>query len=139
MQLLIKRLRPEAKLPTRAHHDDAGMDIYCCEKHVLEPNQRIKIPTGLSFEVPFGYVGLVWDKSSTGSKGIKTLSGVLDAGYRGEVFLFLHNLSDVTHTFEAGDKVAQMLIQKVELPEIVGVEELSDSIRGAGAFGSTGK
>lgn len=90
-------------------------------------------------EIPDGYVGLIWDKSSVGSKGIKTLGGVVDAGYRGEVNVVVHNLNTMPYTFLHGNKVAQMLIQKVELLEVKEVDTLNDSSRGVGGFGSTGK
>lgn len=139
MKLNIKKLRSGAKVPTRAHHDDAGADMYAYGDHVVESGTRVTIPTGVALEIEEGYVGLIWDKSGIGSKGLKTLGGVLDAGYRGEVFITLHNLSDSAYTFLHGHKVAQLLIQKVEFPEIVEVDELTESHRGAGAFGSTGK
>ena len=81
----------------------------------------------------------MWDKSSIGAKGTKNLGGVVDAGYRGEVMVILHNLSSESHTFLHGHKVAQMLIQKVELCEVEEVDELSESSRGEGGFGSTGQ
>lgn len=84
-------------------------------------------------------MGLIWDKSGIGAKGIKTLGGVVDARYRGEVMVTLHNTSSVSHIFEHGHKIAQMLIQKIELPEIVEVSELTDSFRGENGFGSRGK
>ena len=139
MKLKVKKLHVDARLPTRAHHDDAGLDIYCYESVTLTPHQTIKVPTGVAYEVPEGYVGLVWDKSSIGGKGIKTLGGVLDSGYRGELFVPLHNMSNESYTFEAGHKIAQMLIQKVELWEVEESDELSETKRGTGAFGSTGK
>ena len=139
MQLKIKKLHPDALLPTRAHHDDAGLDVYCYEKVTLLPHVTTKVPTGIAYEIPEGYCIFAWDKGSVGSKGIKTLGGVLDSGYRGELFIPLHNLSNQEYIFEAGDKLAQLVIQKVEFPEIVEVEELSDSLRGKGGFGSTGK
>ncbi len=132
-------MREEAKIPTRAHHNDAGIDLYACGEHVIAPHQTCKIPLGVAMEIEEGYVGLMWDKSSIGSKGIKTLGGVIDAGYRGEVLAMVHNLGNESYTFEHGHKVAQMVIQKVEFPEIIETEELSHSLRGEGAFGSTGK
>jgi dUTP pyrophosphatase len=135
----VKRLHEKAKIPVRAHHDDAGMDIFSCGEHLVPARQTIKIPTGLAFELPEGYVGLIWDKGSVSSKGIKTLGGVIDAGYRGELVIVVHNLQDAPYTFAHGDKVAQMLIQKVEFPEIIEAETLSESRRGTGGFGSTGK
>lgn len=139
MKLFIKKIRDEAKIPTRAHHDDAGIDLYACGEHMVAPHTTVMIPLGIAMEIEEGYVGLMWDKSSIGSKSIKTLGGVIDAGYRGEVTAMVHNLSNESYTFEHGHKVAQMIIQKVEFPEIIESEELSDSHRGAGSFGSTGK
>jgi dUTP pyrophosphatase len=139
MKLKIKKMRDGAKIPSRAHHDDAGIDLYACGEHVLLPHATSMIPIGIACEIEEGYVGLIWDKSSIGSKSIKTLGGVIDAGYRGEISIMVHNLLEVPYTFEHGHKVAQMLIQKVEFPDLVEVEELSESKRGTGGFGSTGK
>ena len=132
-------MREDAKVPTRAHDDDAGIDLYACGEHIVAPHGQASIPVGVAFEIEKGYVGLIWDKSSLGSKGIKTLAGVIDAGYRGEIHVIVHNLTDTPYLFEHGHKAAQMLIQKVEFPEIVEAEELSDSKRGTRGFGSTGK
>ncbi len=139
MNLKVKKLHSEAKLPTRAHHDDAGLDIYCCEKTIIPPHTTVKVSTGIAYEVPNGYCVFAWDKGSLGSKGIKTLGGVLDSGYRGELFIPLHNLNNEPYVFETGDKIAQMVIQKVELWEVEEFDELSETKRGTGAFGSTGK
>lgn len=139
MQLKIKKLHTDAKLPTRAHSYDAGIDLYTYQIVTINPNETKMIPTGIALEIPENYVGLVWDKSSIGAKGIKTLGGVIDAQYRGEINILLHNLNDTAYTFEAGHKVAQILIQKVEFPELIEVEELSDTTRSDGGFGSTGK
>lgn len=139
MQLKIKKLHPSALLPTRAHHDDAGLDVYCYERTSISPHTTVKVPTGIAYEIEEGYCIFAWDKGSVGSKGIKTLGGVLDSGYRGELFIPLHNLSNQEYIFEAGDKLAQLVIQKVEFPEIIEVSELTESVRGEGGFGSTGK
>ncbi len=139
MNLKVKKLKPGAKLPTRAHHDDAGLDVYCCERVIIQPHATVKIPTGIAYEVPDGYCVFAWDKGSVGSKGIKTLGGVLDSGYRGELFIPMHNLNNEEFVFEAGDKIAQMVIQKVELWDVEESEELSETKRGTGSFGSTGK
>lgn len=96
--------------------------------------------TGISVELPEGYAALVWDKSGLATNhGLKNLGGVLDAGYRGEYFITLVNLGQETYTIEKGDKIAQILIQKVERSEITEVDELAGSSRKAGGFGSTGK
>ncbi len=139
MKLKIKKLHPNAIVPTRAHHDDAGVDVYAYEETIIPSHTTVKVPTGISYEIPEGYCLFAWDKGSTGSKGLKTLGGVLDSGYRGELFIPIHNLNNEPYTFEHGHKVAQMVIQKVELWEVEEVTELSDSARGDGGFGSTGK
>jgi len=139
MTIKVKKLRDDVRIPTRAHKEDAGIDLYACGEHVVMPHTTSMIPIGVAFEIDEGYVGLIWDKSSIGSKSIKALGGVIDAGYRGEISIMVHNLSDVACIFEHGHKVAQMLIQKVELCAVEEVEELSETTRGAGGFGSTGK
>lgn len=139
MNLYIKKLSANAKIPTFAHGTDAGMDFYCLEALTILPMTRAQVGTGIAVQIPEGYVGLIWDKSGLShKKGLKTLGGVVDAGYRGEVMIGVVNVSTEPIVFEPGDKVAQMLIQKVEYPNIVEVEELSDADRGTGAFGSTG-
>jgi len=140
MRLKIKKLHSDAVLPSFAHESDAGMDIYSLEEVSIQPNERVQIKTGLAFEVLDGYVGLVWDKSGLSHKhGLKTLGGVLDSSYRGELFVGLINLSQEVYVLEKGHKVAQLLIQKIEHPLIVEVAELSETKRGKGGFGSTGK
>jgi len=140
MNIRIKKLHPDAHIPNIAHQGDAGFDLYSVDKVTIEPGQRVQIPVGLAFEIPLGYVGLIWDKSGISHKGgIKTLGGVLDSGYRGELLVGVINLSSETYVFEKGNKIAQMLIQKIETPTFEEVVELSDSSRGEGGFGSTGK
>lgn len=139
MKINIKKLHENAKVPTFAHSFDAGMDLYTPERIEVLPMQRLKVRTGIAFEIPDGYVGLIWDKSGVSNKyGLKLLGGVIDSGYRGEVLVGVINLGTETVVFESGEKVAQMLIQKVEHPELIEVDELIDTERGAGAFGSTG-
>jgi dUTP pyrophosphatase len=138
--LKIKRLNEEAKIPAYAYPMDAGFDLCASEEVAFEVGQYGAVPTGLAFEIPEGYVGLVWDKSGLSiNHGLKTLAGVIDAGYRGEVKVGMVNLGKETHVFKKGEKVAQMLIQKVEQPIIEVVEELSETHRGEKGFGSSGK
>jgi dUTP pyrophosphatase len=140
MELKIAKLHPQAVLPQYAHDTDAGMDLFCVETVSVAPQQRVQVSTGIAMEIPAGYVGLIWDKSGISHKhGIKTVGGVIDAGYRGEIKIGVINLSDRPYTFEVGHKVAQMLIQKVEQPTIIEVNQLSESDRGDKGFGSTGK
>jgi dUTP pyrophosphatase len=139
MKLEIKKLEPDAKLPVRAHHDDAGLDLYANESLTLAPGMRHAVKTGIALAIPTGYVGLIWDKSGVSAKGgVKVMGGVIDASYRGEVGVILANLSQEPYVVEKGAKISQLLVQKVELPEVCEVTELDDTIRGEGGFGSTG-
>jgi len=140
LSLKVKRLRPEAIAPSYAHPGDAGADLCTTETVTLQPGQRLNVPTGIAVEIPDGYVGLVWDKSGRAAKdGLTILGGVIDAGYRGEIFAITLNTSDQPVTIQQGEKIAQMLIQPVEQVSIVEAETLSDTTRGEGKFGSTGK
>lgn len=140
LAIKIKKLKSDATLPNYAHAGDAGMDMYASEDVHIRKGERGKVPTGIAIEIPDGYVGLVWDKSGLSiNHGLKTLGGVIDAGYRGEIIIGIANLSGEDYTIEKGHKVAQMLIQKIESPVIEEEGELSDSHRGEKGFGSTGK
>lgn len=140
MELHVQKLDPHAKLPSFAHDTDAGMDLYCLEEITLVPGERKQVKTGVALGIPEGYVGLIWDKSGVSHKrGLKTLGGVIDHGYTGEVVIGMYNTGTEPQTFEVGDKVAQILVQKFEHPEIVEVASLQESERGSNAFGSTGK
>ena len=140
MQLKIKKLDNEAIVPQYAHPDDAGFDLFSLNDIEIPPRSRAQVSTGIAMEIPTGFVGLIWDKSGLSHKhGLKTLGGVIDSGYRGEVKVGLINLSAETYILEKGHKVAQMIIQKKETCEIVEVDELSNTSRGEGGFGSTGK
>jgi len=140
MFLKIKKLSPDATLPSYAHEGDAGMDLFSSKQVELSPQERVQVPTGVSMEIPEGCVGLIWDKSGLSHKvGLKTMGGVVDAGYRGEVMVGMINLGNEIYRIEKGHKVAQMLIQKIKRAEIEEVDELSETQRGQGGFGSTGK
>lgn len=140
MKLKIKKLDSEAIVPHYAHSDDAGFDLFSIKDIEIAPGSRLQIQTGIAMEIPEDFVGLIWDKSGLSHKnGLKTLGGVIDSGYRGEVKVGLINLSNETYVLEKGHKIAQMIIQKKETCEIAEVDELSDTPRGEGGFGSTGK
>jgi dUTP pyrophosphatase len=139
MELPIKKLHPDAKLPTFAHATDAGMDVYTVENITIEPGQHKEVHTGIALAVPTGYVALVWDKGGVANKRhLKTVGGVFDSEYRGEYLIGLYNFGTVAQSFAVGDKITQLLIQKVEHPLLVEVDELEDTVRGDGRFGSTG-
>ncbi|PKM87489.1 hypothetical protein CVU83_02960 [Candidatus Falkowbacteria bacterium HGW-Falkowbacteria-2] len=134
----FERLRPEAKLPVRAHASDAGLDLFACEDCSIPPYGQDAIATGLRFSIPEGYVGLIWDKSGLANQGFKTMGGVIDASYRGEIKVVFKNLSEDIYHVQAGQKIAQLLIQKVETPTVEeGPIDVGEG-RGENGFGSTG-
>lgn len=139
MKILVKKLSLEAKLPSYAHPGDAGMDLFAAEDYQINPGERQNCRTGIAVQIPEEYAGLIWDKSGIAFKnGMKIMGGVIDSGYRGEVGVVMFNLSKEAYTIKKGDKVAQMLIQKIESPEILETNNLNETARGSGAFGSTG-
>jgi dUTP pyrophosphatase len=138
MKIKILKIK-DVKTPTYANPGDAGLDLYSAENFVLKPGKRHAFETGIKMEVPDGYAGLIWDKSGLAkNSGIKTMAGVLDSGYRGEIKIVLVNLSNQDFKVEDSQKIAQILFQKIERPEIEIVDSLSKSERGEGGFGSTG-
>jgi len=136
--LNVKRLTETAKLPTRAHPADAGMDLYADETVNVPHFGRAVVKTGIAVAIPEGYVGLIWPRSGLASKGISTDAGVIDAGYRGEISVVLTNGTPHTKTIHRGDKIAQLLIQPIWTPELSEVDDLDGTARGVGGFGSTG-
>ena len=137
--LAIQKLHPEAKVPTRAYEHDAGLDLTTVETHTLGPGEGRIFKTGLAMAIEPGHVGLIWDRSSMGKRGIKTLGGVIDSGYRGEVGVILWNLTKEPQEIKAGERIAQLLIQAVSTPQTQEVDSLSTTSRNAGGFGSSGK
>lgn len=139
MQIKVKKLRNDAKLPTHGHPGDAAMDFYCVEDVIFPPGKQERVHTGVAIEIPEGHVGLIWDKSSISfNLGLKVMGGVIDAGYRGEIIMNLLNVSNKEVLMAKGYKIAQMIIQKFEHCDILEVSELSDTVRGHGREGSTG-
>ncbi len=139
MKLKLKKLDVDLPTPRYAYEDDAAFDLYVRESVTLAPGEKAIVATGIAMEIPKGYVGLVWDKGSVGIKGgIKTLGGVVDSNYRGEIMIGVVNLSDTEYVFERGNKVAQMIIQKKETVDIELVDELEGTDRGDKKFGSSG-
>lgn len=143
----VKRLTETAILPTRASEGDAGLDLYADVKADIITGRVTKVSTGIAVEIPYGYVGLVHPRSGLAAKeGITVVNapGTIDAGYRGEVMVLLTSIDDkhretiFGYHVQPGERIAQLVIQKVELPEVEEVDELSDSVRGVGGFGSTG-
>ncbi|MEA5463385.1 dUTP diphosphatase [Leptothoe sp. PORK10 BA2] len=144
MPITIKfqKLTPTAIIPTYAHPGDAGADLVAINHHSLAPMQRLAIPTGLSTEIPPGYEMQVRPKSSLAlNYGITVLNtpGTIDAGYRGEIKVILINLGQEPFEIAPGQRIAQIVIAPVTWAEFVTTEQLSESQRGTGGFGSTGK
>jgi dUTP pyrophosphatase len=141
VRLEVRRLRPEAILPAYAHPGDAGLDLAAVEPIRLWPGERVAVPTGLAVAVPDGWVGLVHPRSGLARRHGLTVAnapGTIDAGYRGEIQVLLVNLGTEVVDIAPGDRVAQLLVQRVGWAEVVEVQELSDTVRGDGGFGSTG-
>jgi dUTP pyrophosphatase len=142
MTLRIARLDERARLPARAHHGDAGLDLYALEDAVLAPGERASVATGIAVEIPTGQAGLVVPRSGLAARyGISVVNapGLIDAGYRGEVRVLLLN-TDREHAFEitAGARIAQLVLVRIELATPVEVDLLGETERGAGGFGSSG-
>jgi dUTP pyrophosphatase len=137
--LNFKRLHPSAVLPTRGTPLSAGLDIYCIDDLLIEPKARLRAPTGLSVAVPEGFYGRIAPRSGLAlDKGIDVLAGVVDADYRGEIVCLLYNTGDEIAMLRAGSKICQLIIEQVITPPAVWADDLSDTTRGSGGFGSTG-
>ena len=140
----VKKLHPNAKLPTYGSAFSAGADLYACleEPVTIGPGETYWVSTGIALEVPVGCAGLVYARSSLGAKrGLAPANkvGVVDSDYRGEVRVVLFNHSPEPQTINPGERVAQFVITPVVTPQYVEAEELLDTDRGTGGFGSTGK
>ena len=145
MKLQIKRLRPDAKIPTRGSAAAAGYDLYACpdsETVTIAPHTSQKIGTGIAVAVPDGYFAAIFARSGLVAKeGLRPSNcvGVADSDYRGEYFIALHNDTDTTKTIHKGDRIAQMVVLPYLSVTFEEVDELDETDRGAGGFGSTGK
>jgi len=142
VRLAVRLLDAAAKLPARAHADDAGYDLHALEAATLQPGERAMVRTGIAIELPPGHAGLVLPRSGLAARhGIALVNapGLIDAGYRGELKVLLLN-TDREAPFElaAGDRIAQLVVVPVAAPDIVEVDALAASKRGEGGFGSTG-
>lgn len=143
MELSIAKLKPEAQLPTRAHEGDAGLDLYACEAAHIGPGERWSVGTGVGVEIPEGHAGLVLPRSGLArDHGIALVNapGLIDSGYRGELRVLLLN-TDPAETFrvEPGERIAQLLITPIATPTPVEAAELTETVRGRGGFGSSGR
>jgi dUTP pyrophosphatase len=139
--VLVQKLHPEARVPRYAHSGpwgDLAADLHAVSEWKLEPGETVAIPTGLALGLPAEYGALVEDRSGMALRGLTTLAGVIDPGYRGEIKVVLTNLAAIPYTVSAGDRIAQLrLVRRVEAMFEV-VESLDVTERGEGGFGSTG-
>ncbi len=142
MKVLFKKLNDKAKMPTYGSPYSAGADLYSAEDEItLKAGESHLFHTGIAMEIPLGYVGLVYARSGLAcKKGLAPANkvGVIDADYRGEIMICLHNHSQNEQTVEAGERIAQMVIAPFLSVEYEETEELSETVRGEGGFGSTG-
>jgi dUTP pyrophosphatase len=143
VNLPVAKLKADAILPMRAHPGDAGLDLFACEAAHIGPGERWSVGTGIAVEIPDGHAGLVLPRSGLAKKhGIALVNapGLIDSGYRGEIRVLLLN-TDPAELFrvEPGDRIAQLVITPIALPEPVEATELAESARADGGFGSSGK
>jgi dUTP pyrophosphatase len=140
--LRVRRLDERALLPTRAHENDAGLDLHAVEQLQMEPGERAVVRTGIAVEIPAGRAGLVLPRSGLAHRhGIALVNapGLIDSGYRGELKVLLLNTDrSRPFTVSPGDRIAQLVLIAVEAPDVVEVQELALSERGTGGFGSSG-
>ena len=141
LRVKIKKLADDAIIPNYAHKGDAGMDIYSVEERVLNPGESVLISTGIAIAIPYGYEAQVRPKSGlAANNGITVLNtpGTIDCHYRGEVKVIMINLGQKPYKVEKNKKIAQLVFNKVEEAELEQVDELDETTRGSGGFGSTG-
>lgn len=137
-EIRVERISQEAKLPSRAHPSDAGLDLYALEHSSIPAYSQEIIGTGIKIAIPAGFVGLIWDKSGLASLGYTTMGGVIDSSYRGEIKVIFKNLSEDIYHIRAGQKIAQLLIQAVEVPVVKEALIEAETERGQAGFGSSG-
>lgn len=141
MKIKIKKLDPKAVIPTRGSDAAAGVDLHAPKALVIHPNSNGVVSTGLAVEIPDGYFGAIFARSGMATrKGLRPANcvGVIDSDYRGEIKVVLHNDSDIIRPVQEGDRIAQLVILPYEPIEFDEVDELNDTDRGIGGFGSTG-
>lgn len=137
MLLKIKRLSEEAVIPTRGTEDSAGLDMFVTESYLLKPGETKLFKTGIAMEIPKGMYGMLRPRSSAFKRGLHT-QGTIDADYRGEVHLVIVNLGSMAQHIEAGKAIGQLILMKFERVAVDEVQQLSETKRGTGGYGSTG-
>lgn len=141
MRVKIKRLHPDAKMPTQGTSGAACFDLYAVEDTALENGMPAKVRTGLAFEVPAGYCMVVYSRSSSALKGLVLTPLIVDSDYRGEVFVLARHIvfGEPHYQIHKGDRIAQVKVEKLDDTTFEWADELSETERGAGGYGSTGR
>lgn len=142
VELQVKLLHASARLPRRAHPGDAGADLFSVEEAIIPPGERRDVGTGIALAIPFGYAGFVQPRSGLAFKcGIMVVNspGLIDAGYRGEVRVSLYNSGQEPFVVRVGERIAQLVVQRVEEPAFLEADELPETVRSSGGFGSSGR
>jgi dUTP pyrophosphatase len=138
-QLKFVKHDPEAKGPTKTYTEDAGYDLFSLQTVIIPSKQKVNVTTGIAIELPKGTYGRIADRSSLANKSISVIGGVIDPNYRGSIDIIMINLSEVDYEINKGDRIAQLICEKCEFPEVVECAELSATKRNTRGFGSTGK
>jgi dUTP pyrophosphatase len=138
MKLKIKKIHQDAQLPKKHDENDAAFDLYSIEEVILTPKQTRIVHTGISMEIPTGYFGKVETRSSMAFNGIFVTGGVIDSGYRGEIMIILNNFSPQDYAINKGDRIAQIVVHRVEPVKVIEVEVLDEKNDRGGGLGSSG-
>ena len=138
-KILVEKIKENAKLPQKAHPEDAGFDLYSSDVYSIPPYSQILVSTGIKMAIPSGHAGLIWDKSGLASEGLKTMGGVIDSNYRGEIKVIVKNLSEDVYNIIPGQKIAQIIIQEISSLSILEDKIDDNTSRLDQGFGSTGK
>ncbi|MBP6881641.1 MAG: dUTP diphosphatase [Candidatus Pacebacteria bacterium] len=126
MEILIKRLEEKAKLPAYSHEAGPGIDLYALNTVIIEPGAKVRVQTGIAMAMPVGYIGLIWNEQPMViNSSLKVTRGMVDSGYRDEIVVELTNVGAETHTINAGETVAQVLVQQIHLAHLIEAEDLS--------------
>ena len=139
MKLKVKKIIEKAQIPTKHNPNDAAFDLYAVNDILIPAGTTDIVHTGICIEIPTGYFGKIESRSSLAKRGIFCTAGVIDSGYRGEVMIVMNNMNEKNYSVKQGDRIAQMIIHKVENVEIVTSESLDENLDRGGGFGSSGK
>jgi len=139
LEIKIKKIHPNAKIPTKYDQNDVGYDLYSAEHKILNPKETNTVHTGICMEIMKGYYGQIETRSSIAIRGIFTTGGVVDAGYRDEILIILNNITNFPYSINIGDRIAQIIFHKVNDFKLSEVKSLDSELDRKGGFGSSGE